>query len=144
MKDFGTLLDTTPLDNGLKLHFYDQSRPVAGDRWLVQLLIDLPISVDDSILQGLPASDPPFGDFLDRFGPTIHYQVTKTRHFVPQEDTKAILADLRNEFLAAGIGYLNHPEFPRRYVLKVYKEWAEKEKFRRAHLKAIQEADTKR
>jgi len=138
----GTLIGSTPLDNGLEISFYDQSRPVAGDRCMVQLLIDLPIPLDDSILQSLSASESQLGAFLEQHGSWVHYELTKTRHFVPQAEADAILDELRREFISAGFDYLRHPDFPRRYVLKVYREWAEKERFRLAHLKAVQAADS--
>lgn len=142
MEGHGSLLESITLDNGLEIRFYDQSRPVAGDRWMVQLLIDLPITLDDSILKNLPASEPHFREFLDQFGTSVHYQLTKTRHFVPQEETKSILNELRREFVSAGIDYLRHPDFARRYISKIYREWTEKERFRRAHAKAIQSAES--
>lgn len=136
-----TLIGSTPLDNGLEIFFYDQSRPVAGDRCMVQLLIDLPIPLDDSILQSLPRSEPLLAAFLELHGSSVHYELTKTRHFVPQAETDSILEELRQEFLSAGLDYIRHPSFTRRYVLKVYREWAEKEGFRLAHLKAVQAAE---
>jgi hypothetical protein len=138
----GPLIGSTPLDNGLEISFYDQSRPVAGDRCMVQLLVDLPIPLDDSILQGLPESEAQLGAFLEQHGSSVHCELTKTRHFVPQAEADSILEELRREFMSAGLDYLRHPDFPRRYVLKVYREWAEKEGSRLAHLKAVQAAES--
>lgn len=142
MEARGSLIGSTPLDDGLEIFFYDQTRPVAGDRCMVQLLIDLPIPLSDSILQELAGSGAQLEAFLERHGSTVHYQVTKTRHFVPQAEAESILKELRQEFLSAGLDYLRHPDFPRRYLLKVYREWTEKETSRLAHLKAVRAAES--
>ena len=141
METRGKFLESVLLDNGLCISFYDQSRPVAGDRCLVQLLIDLPIPLDVSIVEVLPDSRVGFEAFMACFGPALHYQLTKTRHFVPKEDVAASLSELRQEFTSTGLAYLQHADFGKRYVLKYYQEWLEKEKCRLAHAKAIESAE---
>ncbi len=143
MKENGILLDRVTLENGLELCFYDQSRPVAGDRFLAQLLIDLPIPIDDTFFsEGEPE---PIGagwkEFKQQLASTVHYQILKTRHFVPRDKLELILKEIRQEFASTGFHYLQHPDFPRRYVRKVYGEWSEKERCRTAHTKAIQAAE---
>ena len=42
----GNPLRTIPLGNGLMLEIYDQSRKVAGDRWLVKLVVKINIPIE--------------------------------------------------------------------------------------------------
>ncbi len=137
MERQGRLLERIPLENGLQISFYDQSRPIAGDRYLVQLLIDIPIPLDGSILQALPTSGISAEAFLAHFGSTLHYRMTKTRHFVSKQDVDSVLSNLQQEFTSAGLDYLRHPAFGRRYAIKTYEDWAEKERCRRAHTEAV-------
>jgi len=45
-----TLIKTIELNNGLKLHFYDISRKLAGDRWYVGVIARIDIPLIDSVL----------------------------------------------------------------------------------------------
>jgi hypothetical protein len=137
METPGRLLARTSLESGLVILFYDQSRPVLGDRWLVQLLIDIPVSLDAAIFERHPEAEPTVNAFLTRFGSTLHYQVTKARHFVPKQDVDSVLSELQQEFTSAGLAYLQNPAFGKRYALKTYGEWAEKERCRLAHARAV-------
>jgi len=135
------LLGSISLENGLIISLYDRSRPVAGDRCLVQLLIDIPIPLDGIILDERPDSEDSVQAFLTHYGPELHYQLTKTRHFVPKQDVDSALSELQKEFTSASLAYLHHPAFGKRYALKTYEEWTEKERCRLAHTKAVSAAE---
>jgi hypothetical protein len=139
--DPGKLLGRIPLENGLVIAFYGQSRPVAGDRCIVQLLIDIPIPLDETMLDELPGSEDCVQAFMSHFGPEVRFQLTKTRHFVPKQDVDSVLSELQQEFSSAGLAYLKHPAFGRRYVRKTYEEWTEKERCRVDHTKAVKAAE---
>lgn len=142
METQGKLLEKVVLENGLEVHFIDQSRPVVGDRCLVQLLIDIPIPLGDEIFRESQKPEATTKAFLAAFGSTLHYRLTKMRHFVPKGDVDTVLSELKHEFTSAGLSYLGHPGFGRRFVLKTYEEWAEKERCRLAHMQAVSSAES--
>jgi hypothetical protein len=96
-----------------------------------------------SIFQNVPEAKASSEAFMAHFGPALHYQQTKTRHFVPKQDVSSTLSELRHEFTSAGLPYLHHPDFGQRYVLKIYTEWSAEERCRLAHTQAIQAAESK-
>ena len=44
------LIKTMDLKNGMKLNFYDASRRLAGDRWLISLIIRMEIPVVEALI----------------------------------------------------------------------------------------------
>jgi len=94
MKD--KLIDKIKLENGLTLEFYDRSRPVASDRWLVS--------------------------FIARVGDKVTYRHEKTRNFIAETEKDQVFDGLKERFLAASLAYLSNPDFPRKLILMQYQK----------------------
>lgn len=112
------LLEVIELPNGLNLEFWDESRPVAGDRWYVGLraLVAVPIpQVPGESAQGL---------FLlkEALGKEACYQHLMERHFISCEQVPSVLGEMRGNFVTNSLNYLSHPEFPRRFLLSKARE----------------------
>lgn len=143
METSGILLESLMLENGLHVFFYNRSKPIAGDRCLVQLLIDIPIPLSPSQFEHLPDSKATSEAFMAHCGFTLHYQTVKTRHFVPKQEEGTTLSQLRREITEAVFHYLQHPKFAQNYVLKTFDEWLKKEYCLLAHSEAIKSAESK-
>lgn len=109
------LLGEMELPNGLRLQFWDESRPIAGDRWYAGLRAVLAV--------GIPP-EPPFREFGEGFrilrealGPMVYYQRLMERHFVARQEVPSVLQEMRENFLANSLSYLSHKEFPKRFLL---------------------------
>ena len=44
------LIKTMGLENGMQLDFYDASRRLAGDRWLISLIVRMEIPVVEALI----------------------------------------------------------------------------------------------
>lgn len=132
------LLTTIDLENGLKLKLYDQSRRLAGDRWLVSLdaCIDIPV---DAVCMGAANElglHP--GQIKTALGESIRFKQTLQRNFIEETEKQKVLQDLVGSFLSSAVKYLSHVEFPRRYLLKAYRKYREQ---RRWHTPSMANSD---
>ena len=116
-------MKSIPLENGYHAFFYDQSRTIAGDRLLVQLLLDIPIPVNSSDLERIPSSRASSEAFISECDSELHYHLIKTRHFVPAPEKTEVLSQLEAELQKTVLPYLGHPDFGRNFILKTYQEW---------------------
>jgi hypothetical protein len=121
------LFSRHPLDNGLILEFWDLSRPMAGDRWLVVLELRLAIPVGSATL---PA------DLLEReadisraLGPEVVFSQRHERVFIAADEYQAILTEIEARLFTLAPSYLGHPEFPGRFIRKRFTEAQEKERW---------------
>jgi hypothetical protein len=110
----GKLLEKRELANGLRLEFWDESRPVAGDRWLVKVRVVLRVPWPEEI----PGEElQEVLQFLKQeVGETLHYQALQQRHFVAAKDMRKVGEELKERVLANSLAYFSHPAFPGRFV----------------------------
>jgi hypothetical protein len=102
------------LANGLRLEIRDESRKVAGDRWLLSLraLVTVPLPLDPSeelsqeILELLRR----------KVGDTVYFQLVETRNFIAENEKPGLLEDLKKTLLENSLTYLSHPDFARRFL----------------------------
>ncbi|HET98299.1 MAG TPA: hypothetical protein ENN98_06360 [Desulfurivibrio alkaliphilus] len=111
-----TLLEQIALANGLQLSFYDASRHLAGDRWLVELRCEVLCPVTDQLTVRQPAeSDPELrAAILERLGDELRLQVLRTRNFIDQGERTQVLEQLLASFKAHMLDYFAKPTFPAR------------------------------
>lgn len=89
---------------GLTLTAVDKSRPVAGDRWLIEVEVGADIA--------LPArSDNPDLALLQRaFGAQAPYRHAYKRNFVALEDKPGLIDWMLEQFEATVLPYLDRPD----------------------------------
>jgi hypothetical protein len=141
MEAEGRLLDKIALRNGLSVSFFDHSRPMAGDRCQVQLLVDIPVKVKREYLEESPDSSAAFQALVGALGNSISYQTVKVRNFIDVKDSEKVLELLKEEFLRANRAYFENPDFARRFVAKKYREWVREANCRRSHMEAVMRAE---
>ena len=110
-----------PLENDLRVHLYDGSRRLAGDRWLVQLIARIPMPVD-AVWTPQP-DDPVSGtDLKEALGEAPVFETVKSRHFIDEQEKDEIFQAMQAELVRHSLPYLGHPDFARRFLLKQYAE----------------------
>lgn len=137
MKCEGIHLAETPIENGLVIHFYDQSRDIAGDRRQVQLLICVPMRIEEAWFQEVAANLAEYSEFTAELRGEILFQQTKVRNFVDRENVSLTLDKMKDEFLRANRNYLSNPHFARKFVMKRFEEWKQERNWRRLHAEAL-------
>ena len=121
------LIKTMELKNGMKLNFYDASRRLAGDRWLISLIIRMEIPVVEALIADEGKSMDSVGEIKKVLGEKILFEQKRERIFVGESEKQTVLEEVYNFFIDSVLGYLSNNAFPKRYVLKKYREKVEQE-----------------
>lgn len=118
-----TLIESISLKNGLILELWDNSRPVAGDRWQVTLKarINIPVSEDwFADLSRLPA---PLKDLREALGDRVCFEYQNMRNFIDVNEKEAALNQMRVSLVDNAVHYYSHPDFAARWLAKQYREY---------------------
>ncbi|MBS3757485.1 MAG: hypothetical protein KGY61_02370 [Desulfobacterales bacterium] len=114
-------IEAIKLANNLQLDIYDASRPVAGDRWRVQMIARIHIRVD-SIWEAEDPGIPTKSTVKELIGDELVFERKNTRHFIDEGEKDAVFQSMRDSFRHHSLGYLSHPEFARQFVLKAFQD----------------------
>lgn len=128
----GKLIQTIDLVNNMQLNFYDASRKMAGDRWLVSLVIRMEIPVKAALLhEGRPSTETP-EEVEKVLGEKVLFEQKRERIFVDEKDKKTALTEMSEMFLNSVLQYLSHEAFPKQYVMRIYKKAEKKQSWYRS------------
>ena len=114
------LIETITLPNGLILELWDESRPMAGDRWLIALLARVEVPVLPEYFSTLNNSEQAYRDLLAGYSDPLVFTQEKTRSFVDEKNIQSVLAQLCQRFKDNLLSYLGNPRFASLYVMKKY------------------------
>lgn len=116
----GDLLERRQLRNGLWLCFWDESRPVAGDRYYVGVRATVAVPLPKEPQDGIPQEVLQL--LKQRVGEHVYYQLLEERNFVPEGQVSATREELKEVFLQNVFPYLSHSDFGRRFLISKAKE----------------------
>lgn len=120
------LLSRHALANGLFLEFWDRSRPVAGDRWQVAIVVRVPVAVTaDSLPPELRAQS---DRVISVLGENVVFAKEEVRQFIAATEMPGLLKLIEEQLLSSLRGYLGHPDFAARFIRKKYAEYREKQR----------------
>ncbi len=101
------------LPNGMRLSFFDDSKIMTGDRWLVKLRCQAMMPLTDRDFAALPQGDQELLCYLrERFAGNLTFSSVKERVFVDKKDLPEIIAELLETYEANALDYLASPCFP--------------------------------
>lgn len=115
------LIKSIPLETGQTVNIYDASKNIAGDRWQINIVARMAISVGEICTQSSDAL-PPVSEVRQALGETVEFEIKKQRNFIDAAEKKQIINDIINTFITESVPYLSHPDFPRRLILKQYQK----------------------
>ena len=121
------LIKVTDLENGLVLKLYDESKKIAGDRWLVCLSARIDVPVNDLLFEKDQSATT--DEIKEAFGESVLFEVKRDRNFVEDDQKDAMFKEVCVSFLSSSISYLSHPDFAKRFVSKKFKEYMERRKW---------------
>ena len=116
-----------PLANGLTLEFWDLSRPMVGDRWIITLELRITIPIDAANLP--PDLKAQQAEIVRALGPEIVFSQRDGRNFIDIKEFEANVQEMVTRFLALAPSYFGHPEFGGRLIRKRYAEFQEKQRW---------------
>jgi hypothetical protein len=115
------LLEHIPLPNGLTLELYDDSRPIAGNRWLVSLAARMKVPVSPEFLPKAAPAGVSIDVLKGALGDHTVYENRKnTRYFVEAAMKDQALENLKTTFLANVLDYFSAPDFPGKLLLRKF------------------------
>ena len=112
------LINTIVLKNGLTLGVYDQSRKIAGDRWLVKMAAKIDIPIDRLHLNDGLNKQVSLNSLKESFDNFLRYEQKRERNFIAEKEKDTVFDDLVTSFLTSTREYLSHPNFAARYAVR--------------------------
>jgi hypothetical protein len=106
------------LKNGLTLEFWDHSRPVAGDRWVVVLETRIAIPVRADTLA--PEMKAHAVQVIRALGEEVIFSRREERNFIAGSEVPATLKDMQDRMIALAPGYFGHADFAAGFIKKNY------------------------
>ncbi len=113
------LFKTIELKNNHSLNFYDLSRVISGDSWLIKFIFRMEVAVDESLFSKLPEN---FNEIKEKLGKSVFYEVTKERNFILNEDKDSVYNQIQDDFINTSIEYLSKQDFPAKLILRKFNE----------------------
>ncbi|MDF1615303.1 hypothetical protein [Desulfurivibrio dismutans] len=136
------LMEESTLANGLQLAFYDKSRRLAGDRWLVELQCTAEYPVTATLTAEFTEPDEELrAEVLTRLGEKLEFTVNRTRHFIDEHEKEQALAELSSRLQEHVLAYFARPDFPRRLLLDACGKLREECRLSRLRSREQPEAD---
>ena len=88
------LIKTMVLKKGLTLEIYDQSREIAGDRWLVKMAAKIDIPIDQLHLDDGLNKQVSLNSLKESFDNFVRYEQKRERNFVGDQQKDTVFNDL--------------------------------------------------
>jgi hypothetical protein len=127
------ILEEIHLENGLTIYLVDQSRPIVGGRWQVQLMVRIPLEAKTAHFEKLPDPSEAFREFVSLAGNTpIEFQIVKVRNFIAENQFAETIEQMKDDFIRTALEYLKKPRFEANYILKKYEELRREKELRDA------------
>ena len=124
------IVEKTDLPNNLVLEFHDYSRHVAGDRWLVGLLVRIPIEISEEDFADRPKEL--YKDFLKEQGPVINFELKKERNFIDEKEKDQVFNQMLNELREYALSYMGHKSFAKGFIRRQIQAFEERQKWQKA------------
>ena len=117
------VLGKKELENGATVTVTDQSRVMAGDRWLIKVECAAQMPIADDFYAAYASEDAKLLDAIkEKMGGFLTFAVTKERIFVDAAEKDEVLKGLEEQVSSNMLGYLNNPNFPEKLFAKRFVE----------------------
>jgi hypothetical protein len=115
------------IGDNISITYFDRSRKITGDRWLVELTGEVEVAVSETFWATVHEPD---SDLLEcirkRIGDHIHFSISRNRNFVDEKEKQKIFAELFGRFEENVAQYLDSPDFSHKLFVKHFNEAKEK------------------
>lgn len=119
----GIIIERRKLENGIELILYDRSRIMSGDRWLVELVCETHVPVEDNSWNLMAGKEPQLAvEIRKMLGEKLSYSSSKTRTFVEGKEKEAALQEMMQQVYDSTLKYLKRHDFPGRLLKKQYRD----------------------
>ena len=119
------ILAQRTLENNMTLTVYDQSKRMVGDRWLIQIICEAKLPVDEGFFSRVEEDRALRAEVRESMAGSLTFSVTKERTFIAETERAALVERMVTEIMSNMVTYLNRPEFPERLFARKYAELRE-------------------
>jgi len=117
------IIEQCRLENNMTLTVSDQSKKMAGDRWLIKIICEAEIPVDEGFFSRVVEEDLDLqAEVREAMAGSIRFSVTKERTFIAETERAALVELMVADILTNMITYMNKPEFPEKLFARKYEE----------------------
>lgn len=117
------IIEQRSLENSMTLTVYDQSKKMVGDRWLIKIVCEAELPVDEGFFSRLPEADLDLqAEVRESMAGSVRFSVVKEKTFVAETERVALVDLMVAEIMTNMVTYLNRPEFPERLFARRYEE----------------------
>ena len=120
------IIEQCRLENNMTLTVSDQSKKMAGDRWLIKIICEAEIPVDEGFFSRVVEEDLDLqAEVREAMAGSIRFSVTKERTFIAETERAALVELMVTEIMSNMVIYLNRPEFPEKLFARKYEKLRE-------------------
>ena len=119
-------IETIKLDNGLELRLWDQSRILAGDRWLIRFEALMDIPIHEKFVPETEDRDSILLLLRQQYGDRVQYRYNMERHFVSEDMKTSLFNDFMRSVREVVAPYLSRSDIAEKILLARYRDLAKK------------------
>ncbi len=117
------IIEQRSLENNMTLTVYDQSKKMAGDRWLIKIICEAELPVDEEFFSRISEADIALqAEVREVMAGSVKFSATKERTFVAETERASLVELMVADILTNMVTYMNRPEFPERLFARKYEE----------------------
>jgi len=122
IKEPGKILESNMLANGIQVTFYDLSKEIAGDRWLVKVKCESVLKVQDELFDAIDDAELASAMKQDCANTVIH-TFYRERNFIDEKEKDGVLQELFNHLSENARTYMGGELFSRKLFEKKVDEF---------------------
>lgn len=120
------IIHTKKLDD-ITISFIDNSRPVAGDRWYIEIVCNATLPCTAELWTTVPDSDTMLLDCIQNaMGTHLLFSITRSRIFIADDTKDSIVNELIKQVDENILHYVNKQSFRNKLFEKKYQEARER------------------
>ncbi len=116
------IIKKVELENGQTIVLSDVSRKVAKDSYFVAMNARMEIQVKKNLFSAQEQKELFIDDVVEKLGNSVVYEHTAERKFILTKDKDKLFETLIKDFFANLGQYISKPDFPKKFILKQYKD----------------------
>ncbi len=139
MESARPILSEFTCENGLHGFIRDQSRPIPGDRWQIEVRLEVSVPVREEYFSGCSIPQEAYRDFVAKFGHAVRFEQARVRNFISSAMKEELIQIMTHELAESVVAYVGRPDFPRKFIMTKYRDWKEKEQWISAHERLVRQ-----
>ncbi|OGR01391.1 MAG: hypothetical protein A2505_02155 [Deltaproteobacteria bacterium RIFOXYD12_FULL_55_16] len=117
------IIEQRSLENKMTLTVDDQSKKMVGDRWLVKIICEAELPVEEEFFSRVSEADLDLqAEIREKMAGSVKFLAIKERTFIAESERAALVEGMVTEILTNMVAYLNRPGFPEKLFARKYEE----------------------